>query len=122
MKAGDPKYLQARDQGEVRKFARDYVDRRFTVLEFLLPFLIGTYILTITPASWAQQLGAALWAGILIAFAVDTTTMVAGLKREAKLRFPDDSRRGLGFYATMRATQIRRWRIPRPQVKRGQKI
>jgi hypothetical protein len=39
LKTGDEKYLPARERGPVRKFCRDYVDRRWNVAEFLLPFL-----------------------------------------------------------------------------------
>src|SRR5690349_155113 len=40
MKAGEEKYLPARDQGPVRRYVRDWVDSRISVAEFLLPLLI----------------------------------------------------------------------------------
>lgn len=122
MKAGDPKYLHARDQGPVRRFARDFVDRRFTILEVLLPLLILVYLLSVAPNNTVREIGVALWGGIIVAFTVDTAYLVTSLKREAKKRFPDENRKGIGLYATMRATQIRRWRVPNAQVKRGEKI
>jgi hypothetical protein len=55
------------------------------------------------------------------------TVLVEGLlisrrvTRLAAERLPDEDRRGVDFYAAMRAMQVRRWRIPQPQVKLGDK-
>jgi hypothetical protein len=37
-------------------------------------------------------------------------------------RLPGESARGLTMYAVMRALQIRRFRVPTPRVKPGDKI
>ena len=43
--SGDDRYLPARDKGPVRAFARDYVDSRRTVGEYMLPLVI-VFLLT----------------------------------------------------------------------------
>ena len=40
LKTGDDRYLPAADKGLVRRFARDYVDARWSVMEFALPVLL----------------------------------------------------------------------------------
>ena len=45
LKTGDDRYLPAREQGPVRRFTRDYVDRRRNVAEYLLPFLVVLLVL-----------------------------------------------------------------------------
>ena len=38
------------------------------------------------------------------------------------MRFPNESTKGLGLYAAMRAMQFRRMRVPGPRVARGAKV
>jgi hypothetical protein len=51
MRSGDDRYLPARDQGPVRRFARDYVDARWNAAEFLLPVLIAILVLSMIPGN-----------------------------------------------------------------------
>ena len=46
LKGGDEKNLPARDQGQVKRFVRDYVDSRLCIAEFLLVALVVTMFLT----------------------------------------------------------------------------
>ncbi len=46
----------------------------------------------------------------------------AGLRKLVSERLPGESTRGLTMYAVMRALQIRRFRIPAPRVRPGDKI
>ena len=41
------------------------------------------------------------------------------LKKEVARRFPDESAKGLTLYTLLRSTQLRRWRLPKPQIDRG---
>jgi hypothetical protein len=57
--AGDERYLPARDKGPVRRFARDYVDSRWSLAEFFLPYAVLVLILSIvrwwrTSSGWAS--------------------------------------------------------------------
>ena len=45
VRAGDERYLPARDQGPIKRFIRNYVDARRSIAEFLLPLLLVIMIL-----------------------------------------------------------------------------
>ena len=53
LKSGDEKYLPLRDRGPVRRFTRDYIDRRYVIAEFLLPILVVSFVVTSLPPPWA---------------------------------------------------------------------
>jgi hypothetical protein len=59
---------------------------------------------------------------VLLTAVVDTFLMYRGLKKKIAAKFGDDAAaaKGNGMYAAMRAFQMRRSRMPRPQVKRGE--
>ncbi|MDO9398314.1 MAG: DUF3043 domain-containing protein [Herbiconiux sp.] len=120
MANGDEKYLPARDKGAQRKFVRDYVDARWNIGEFLIPAMFVVILLTLVPAPEVQagvMLG--LYAFVVIVIG-DCVFMGFRIMKKIKAKFGDDKvERGLRWYATMRALQFRRLRLPKPQVKRG---
>lgn len=122
LKSGDEKYLPARDQGKVRRFVRDRVDSRLCMAEFLLPLLLVIMALTYSGNTMLQSYGNGLWAATILMVAVDTVYLMWRLKREARQRFPDESTRRLVFYAVLRTLQLRFMRLPKPNVKLGQKL
>lgn len=117
LRSGDEKYLPLRDRGVVKRFARDYVDRRRLVAEYLLPILILTFVLTMLPPPWAS-IGLAGWVGATAITVVEEFFVVRGLKKELARRFPGQSTRGVTLYVLLRTTQLRRFRLPAPQIKR----
>ncbi len=116
LRSGDERYLPARDQGRVRRFARDFVDARFNVAEFLLPLLIVILVLGVVGNPGLQG---TLWIMTILATAIDTVYLVYRIKREIRRRFPDDVTKGAVLYAVLRSSQLRRLRLPKPQVERG---
>ncbi len=116
LRSGDERYLPARDQGRVRRFARDFVDARFNVAEFLLPLLIVILVLGVVGNPGLQG---TLWIMTILATAIDTIYLVYRVKREIRRRFPDDVTKGAVLYAVLRSSQLRRLRLPKPQVERG---
>ena len=50
---------------------------------------------------------------------IDEIFLVRRLKKEVARRFPDESAKGLTLYTLLRSTQLRRWRLPKPQIDRG---
>jgi hypothetical protein len=122
MKSGDERYLPARDQGKVRKFIRDRVDSRLSAAEFLLPLLIAIMVLTYSGNPTLNRFGQSLWLVTILLVALDTTLLVFRLKRDLRKRFPDESHKGATFYGILRAMQLRFLRLPKPQVKLGQKL
>lgn len=122
MARGEDKYLPKRDQGPVRRLARDYVDSRRTIGSYLMWVLLASLLLNVVPIVILRVLSFFVPPLLLVIVAVEGVLISRRVSRLAAERFPDEERRGLGFYAAMRAMQIRRWRIPQPQVKLGDDI
>ncbi len=124
MVTGDDRHLPARDRGPVRRFVRDYVDARRTMLEYMLPGVLGFLVIQIL----AQQVSSYAYLAVLIAFylfviatIVDVFLLWRRLRKRLIAKFgPATSMQGLVLYTVSRASQIRRTRMPRPQVKRGE--
>jgi hypothetical protein len=53
---------------------------------------------------------------------LDLVLLNVRVKREVRKRFPDDQQRGHGLYAIARATQIRKLRLPKPNVRPGDTV
>ncbi|MBA9045423.1 hypothetical protein BJ996_002154 [Streptomyces phaeogriseichromatogenes] len=118
---GDERYLPARDKGPVRRFARDWVDSRFNVAEFFLPLAIVILVLSVVRVPSIQNIALLLWAVVIVLIVVDAAVSGFRLKKRLKERFPDGNTRGAVPYALMRSLQMRRLRLPKPQVKRGER-
>lgn len=118
LKAGDEKYLPARDQGPVKRFVRDWVDARLSVAEFLLPLLLVIMALQAS-GSKGTSLSSSLWAVTILLLAVDTIWIRFRLRRALRQRFPDENLKGTTFYAFVRMLQLRFMRLPKPNVRIG---
>jgi hypothetical protein len=59
---------------------------------------------------------------LIVIIVVDALLIRRSLNRLVAERLPGESTRGLTMYAVMRALQIRRFRVPAPRVKPGDKI
>jgi hypothetical protein len=121
MKAGDEKFLPARDQGPVRRYVRDWVDARISVAEFLLPLLVLIMILQASGSTQMRSFSNGLWLATILVLLVDTMWIRFRLRRDLKARFPDENLKGATFYAFVRMLQLRFMRLPKPSVKIGQK-
>lgn len=120
MRTGEEKFLPARERGPVRRFLRDYVDRRWNIAEFLLPILVLILLLSLVNQPWALTGVSALWAFTIVAVILDTFVLLRGVKKEIAARgFDPEDAGGARFYALLRSTQLRRFRLPKPQVDRG---
>ena len=120
MLTGDQKNLPTRDRGPVRAFCRDLVDSRYNVAEFLLPLLVLILVLSMIPSLVGVQF--ALWMATIVGTTVDTMWLWARTRRELRARFPSDETRGALAYTLLRSSQMRRLRLPKPQVRRGQPL
>lgn len=121
MITGDDAHLPARDKGPEKRFIRDHVDARWNLGEFMLPVMLVVLALSFVRTAWAMSIVFVMVYGLLLVAAVDAVLMWRGLKKKLVARFGADRLpRGGGMYAAMRAFQMRRSRMPRPQVKRGQ--
>jgi hypothetical protein len=118
---GDERYLPVRDKGPVRRFARDYVDSRFFVAEFFLPLAVVILVLSMIQAGAMQTYVLLLWMLVILLIVINSVVLGFQLKRQLRKRFPDENLRGTVAYALMRTLQMRRLRLPKPQVKRGER-
>lgn len=118
---GDERYLPARDKGPVRKFARDWVDSRFNVAEFFLPMAVVILVLSVVRVPAIQAVALWLWLVVIVLIVLDAAVSGIRLRKRLAERFPDQNRRGAVAYALMRSLQMRRLRLPKPQVKRGER-
>jgi len=125
--SGEESALPARDKGPVKRFIRDAVDTRWNVGEFMLPVMVvalASFVLpSIIPASaaWAKLMMVGLVYGLVAVGVLDSVLMWRRTKKQIIARFGEAPRRGSALYAVMRGFQMRRSRLPRPQVARGAK-
>ncbi|GAA1106899.1 MULTISPECIES: DUF3043 domain-containing protein [Nesterenkonia] len=120
METGEEKYLPPRDRGPQRRFVRDYVDARFGIGEWMLilvlVFLFASFVMNEEMRIIVSQI---LWLFVL-AVLVEAVWVGRLVRKKVDAKFGVENReRGLPFYAAMRALQIRRLRLPKPQVARG---
>ncbi|WP_229890614.1 DUF3043 domain-containing protein [Streptomyces mashuensis] len=118
---GDERYLPVRDKGPVRRFARDYVDSRYSVAEFFLPLAVLILILSMINRGAFQTYVLLAWMIVILAIVLNSAVTGFGLKRALKQKFPDENTRGAVAYAIMRTLQMRRLRLPKPKVARGER-
>lgn len=120
MQTGDESHFPERDRGPVRRYVRDFVDGRRLMTEFFLPIMIGILALSLLPIPALVQTITLVWlAAIALVFA-ELGWLGFRLKRGIRERYGDDAGKGHLFYGIVRATQLRRLRLPKPVVKPGQ--
>jgi hypothetical protein len=125
MRAGDERYLLARDRGPERALVRDIVDSRRTVGTWFfggaLIVLIGSSGAMPVEVRLASNL---LWALLAIGVILDSVLISMRVKKLIRQRFPRTTQRmgSLYLYAIMRGITFRRMRMPRPRVQLGAKI
>lgn len=118
LRRGDPAALPKRDQGPVRKIARNWVDSHRMLSNYLLvlfPLMVVGYFI--------PYLNIAVIA-VLFSIVIEWYMTGRRIRAFAVARL-DSVREGpwsLGFYAGSRAYMPRRWRMPAPQVSVGENI
>jgi hypothetical protein len=124
MARGEDDYLPARDRGPVRRLVRDIVDSRRNIGSFFLPFaalvLVGYFI----PNPAVQNYTVFVWFLFFLLIIVDSVFLGRRIKKTVLQRFPGQPHRmkGLIWYGASRATMIRRWRFPKPDVAVGAEV
>jgi hypothetical protein len=125
MMSGDERYLPARDKGPVRRYVRDVVDSRWNLGELLLPVMLVVVLLSWFGAALKSpgvttSIFGIVYVMIFVAI-IDAFLLTRRTKKRILERFGESAyARGTGMYGVMRAFQLRRTRIPRPAIKRGE--
>ena len=121
---GEEWALTARDRGPAKKLARDYVDAHRRPMEFYMYALVILIIALFTGKSKSalNSFVEYFLFAIIVVIAVDAYLLRRSVTRLVHERLPNESTRGLAFYAIMRGLQLRRFRTPAPGVKPGDKF
>jgi hypothetical protein len=124
MMDGDDRYVLSRDRGEVRRFARDWVDTHRRLINFFMPLALFVIIFQLIPNPELMFYSQNLFLILIVVVVVDGILLGRTVNRVVRERFPDteDTGFGMGWYAVMRATQPRMLRTPRPRVRPGDAI
>jgi hypothetical protein len=120
MMAGEEGYLLQRDQGPVRRYARDIVDSRRNLLGLFMPSTLTLLFMTFGVPQLQLYLSPAML-GLAVIMGGDAVILARKVNKMVDEKFPDntESHWKLGLYAAGRASQMRRMRTPRAQVGRG---
>lgn len=119
---GEESALPTRDRGPARRYVRNYVDARRSVGEYFLPIIFFVLVLTLFPIAALQYGAIALMYAVLLIAVVDGFLLSRKIRKAIEANFPGTSTKGLGMYAWLRSTQMRRLRAPHPQVQVGEKF
>jgi hypothetical protein len=121
MRAGEEWALGPRDRGPLKKLTRDYVDAHRRPMEFYMYVLI---VLIIALFAGRSNSGLASYMQLILiviiaVIVVDGFLLRRSILKLAHERLPNEPTRGIGFYAIMRALQLRRFRTPAARLKPG---
>jgi hypothetical protein len=122
MANGEDRFLPQRDKGPQRKWTRDCVDSRLNFGEFLIPVMFAVIIATFLPSVEAQFISIAILWGFFLLTILDSIWVGSLVRKGLREKYGvENVENGVRWYAAMRALQMRGLRLPKPQVKRGEK-
>ena len=123
MQTGDERNMPLKDRGPVRRYIRDSVDARWNLGEFFLPVAAVFLVIQFALAKTGFAVDSPSWPlyVYIIAAVIDGWLMWRGLKKRLVAKFGIvQAAPGAAMYAALRF-QIRPSRMPKPQVKHGQR-
>ncbi len=119
---GDQRALPRRDAGPVRQLVRDIVDARRNAGGLFFFGAILVFVLSLSNVELLDKIAFYLFLALWALVITDSIVLSRYIKAAVKVRFPEDDGRGHALYGIMRALQIRKLRLPKPHVNRGDKI
>jgi hypothetical protein len=121
VRRGEQWALPARDRGPVKALARDYIDSRRRLSEYYMYLMIVLVVVLFIRKSGLQLYAEPIALVLIGLVAVDAAWLRFKLTKLVRERLPGESTRGLTMYAVFRALQIRRFRVPPPRIRPGDK-
>jgi Protein of unknown function (DUF3043) len=123
MMAGEEAYLLPRDKGPVRRYVRDIVDARRNLLGLFMPSALVLLFASMGDPRLQVWISPVML-GLMAVMGVDGLILGRKVIKKVDVKFPEstESRWKIGFYAATRASQMRRMRAPKAQVKRGASV
>lgn len=97
------------------------MDSRFSVAEMFLPLAVIILVMSMINVPVLKSVSLLLWLVVIALILLDSVGLVFRLRKALNQRFPDQPKRGAVAYGLMRTLQMRRLRLPKPQVKRGER-
>ncbi|MEU7480465.1 DUF3043 domain-containing protein [Lentzea sp. NPDC042327] len=124
MMAGDEKYLPVRDRGPVKAYIRDLVDSRRNLMGLFMPLAILVFVALLTPSLAVQRYATLATTFMLIAMIIEGFVLGRIVTKRVRAKFPTEPIKGIsiGWYAFIRASQLRKLRIPKPRVGPGDAV
>jgi hypothetical protein len=120
MANGEERYLPVRDRGPQKRYIRDYIDSRWNIGELAIPLLVILVIVGFVAAKYSSGITIGLY-GYLVLVIIDGIVITVIVRRRLAAKFGADRVERFGLYAVTRSIQLPFMRIPKPQVKRGQR-
>ncbi|MEV0031034.1 DUF3043 domain-containing protein [Nocardia sp. NPDC050793] len=123
MLAGEDKYLLPRDQGPVRAYVRDLVDARRNLVGLFMPMAL-VLIMSMFAAPGLQTIVTLAMLVMMLFMIIEGVILGRIVNNRVSERFPENTDTGfrLGWYAFVRASQIRKMRAPKPRVGPGDAV
>jgi len=123
MLAGEEKFLLPRDRGPERAYVRDLVDSRRNLVGLFMPLAL-VLIMSMFLGPVVQQYVTLAMFLLMLLMVIEGIYLGRLVNRKVRERYPDSAQGGfgLGWYAFVRASQIRKLRAPLPRVKPGDAV
>jgi hypothetical protein len=123
LQTGDERHMPAQHAGAPRRYARDFIDSRLTVAEFLLPISVIALLAMMFLSSYPDIVTIMSITVLLtmIAGGIEGAILIRRIRKRAIEKYGEGKiPRFYRIYALTRMLQVRRLRMPKPQVKRGE--
>jgi hypothetical protein len=122
LQRGESWALPPKDRGPVRALARDVVDARRGIGEWYMLMVVLLVVLLVIPGTTTKLVADGVVLFLLLVIVIEGWFVGNKVKRLAAERYPGESARGVLLYTIMRGISLRRMRIPKPRVERGDKV
>jgi hypothetical protein len=119
---GESWAMPPKDRGPVRALARDVVDARRGIGEWYMLMVVLLVVLLIVPGNTTKLVADGVVLFLLVVIVIEGWFVGNKVRRLAAERYPGESTRGVLLYTIMRGISLRRMRIPKPRVERGDKV
>lgn len=121
MRTGDERHMPAQHKGPIRAFGRNYVDASAPISAFFMPVALLLLPIMFFQGRFPQIVIPMVW-GMYVVFLLMLIHAIWVARRAKKLALHKFGEVPPGFLFQMlgRAFYLRRWRLPSPQVARGQ--
>ncbi len=106
----------------MRALARDVVDARRSIGEYYMVIVVLMIVLLVLPGTTTKIISEGIVVVLLTVLVLEGWLVGGKIKRLAAERYPGQSTRGVVVYTMMRNISLRRLRVPKPRVNRGDPV